>query len=222
MNLPRLAFYDFDGTLVSGNVVHQYLWYARRERSLWRQIRLAILAPGLKLADLYSREWFNRLFYREYRRFPEEWLRAEAANLYTDYVRSRLYDGVEALLERNRREGFVNVLVTGSLDFAMGPVREHLGFVHLLANQIEFSHGRATGRLLPPILAGEAKVRAMLELCRRYNVEPMDCRAYSDDSSDLPMLEAVGHPVATNPKPALRRVAAQRNWPILDLPRRPA
>ncbi len=216
----RLAFYDFDGTLVSGNVVHQYLWYARRERSLWRQMRLAVLAPVLKLSDLYSRALFNAIFYREYRRFSEEWLRAEAKNLYADYVRSHLYEGVEALLERNRSEGFVNVLVTGSLDFAMAPVRDNLGFGHLLANRLEFARGRATGRLEPPVLAGQAKVEAMLDLCRRYNVEPMDCRAYSDDTSDLPMLEAVGHPIATNPKAGLRRIAAGRKWEILDLLRR--
>lgn len=220
--MRALAFYDFDGTLVSGNVVHQYVWYARRERSLWRQLRLAILAPALKLTDLYSREWFNHLFYREYRRFSESWLRAEAENLYADYVRTHLYEGVEALLDRNRQEGFVNILVTGSLDFAMAPVGRHLGFEHVLSNQIEFARGRATGRMLPPVLAGEEKVRAMLDLCRRYNVEPMACRAYSDDTSDLPMLAAVGHPIATNPKPALRRIAAERNWPILDLSRRRA
>ena len=218
--MRALAFYDFDGTLVSGNVVHQYLWYARRERSLWRQLRLATLAPALKLTDLYSRDWFNHLFYREYRRFSEAWLRTEAENLYADYVRSHIYEGVEALLDRNRQEGFINILVTGSLDFAMEPVGRHLGFEHVLANRIEFAGGRATGRMLPPVLAGDEKVRAMLDLCRRYNVEPMDCRAYSDDTSDLPMLAAVGHPIATNPKPALRRIAAERNWPILDLPRR--
>ena len=218
--MRALAFYDFDGTLVSGNVVHQYLWYARRERSLWRQLRLATLAPALKLTDLYSRDWFNHLFYREYRRFSEAWLRTEAENLYADYVRSHIYEGVEALLDRNRQEGFINILVTGSLDFAMEPVGRHLGFEHVLANRIEFAGGRATGRMLPPVLAGDEKVRAMLDLCRRYNVEPMACRAYSDDTSDLPMLAAVGHPFATNPKPALRRIAAERNWPILDLPRR--
>ncbi len=215
-----LAFFDFDGTLVSGNVVNQYLWYAGRAGGIWRKIRLAILAPSLKLTDFYSRELFNHVFYREYRRFDETWLRREAENLYTGYVRAHLYEGVDALLERNRGEGFTNVLVTGSLDFAMAPVVEKLGFEHLLANRLEFAQGRATGRLLPPVLAGKTKVEAMLELCRRYNVEPMSCRAYSDDTSDLPMLEAVGHPVATNPKPGLRRIAVDRKWAILDLPRR--
>jgi len=214
-----LAFYDFDGTLVSGNVVHQYVWYARRERSLWRQLRLAMLAPALKLADLYSREWFNHLFYREYRRFSEAWLRKEAENLYSGYVTPHLHDGVEDLLARNAGEGFVNVLVTGSLDFSMEPVRRHLGFAHVLANRLEFSAaGRATGRMVPPVLAGAAKVQAILDLCRRYNVEPVNCRAYSDDTSDVPMLAAVGQPFAINPKPGLRRIAAKRGWPILDLP----
>ena len=49
-------------------------------------------------------------------------------DLYADYVRPHLYEGVEELLQRNREEGFVNVLVTGSLDFAMAPVVEALGF----------------------------------------------------------------------------------------------
>ncbi len=218
----RLAFYDFDGTLVSGNVVHQYLWFARRERSLWRQLRLAVLAPVLKLSDLYSRELFNEIFYREYRRFPEQWLRAESVNLFEDYVRPHLFEGVAALLARNRSEGFTNVLVTGSLDFAMAPVGEQLGFEHVLSNRLEFARGRATGRLVPPVLAGAEKVRAMLELCRRYNVEPVNCRSYSDDMSDLPMLAAVGEPVAMNPKPRLRRIANERGWTVLDLPRRQA
>jgi HAD superfamily hydrolase (TIGR01490 family) len=218
---PRgLAFYDFDGTLVAGNVVDQYRWYARRAHSAWRPVRLAVIALMLLLADFFSRELFNRLFYREYRRFPEQWLRAEAVNLYSDYVRSHLYEGVEELLQRNREEGFVNVLVTGSLDFAMEPVVEALGFSHLLANRLEFARGRATGRMIPPVLAGAEKARAMLDLCRRYNVQPVNCRAYSDDTSDLPMLEAVGEPTATNPKPPLRRIAAERRWPILDLRRR--
>jgi HAD superfamily hydrolase (TIGR01490 family) len=218
----RFAFFDFDGTLVTGNVVHQYLWYARRDGSVWRQLRLAVLAPVLKLSDLYSREVFNAIFYREYRRFSEKWLREEAANLFEAYVKPHLFEGVESLLARNRGEGFSNVLLTGSLDFAVAPVVERLGFDHVLANRLEFSRGRATGRLLPPLLAGKAKAAALDELCRRYNVEPVNCRAYSDDTSDLPMLEAVGEPVATNPKPSLRRIAFERKWTILDLSRRRA
>jgi phosphoserine phosphatase len=41
------------------------------------------------------------------------------------------------------------------------------------------------------------------------------CWAYSDSHTDLPFLEAVGHPVAVNPDRALRRIARERGWPIL-------
>ncbi len=218
---PRgFAFYDFDGTLVSGNVVDQYLWFARRDRGWWRLVRLVLRGTSLKLAELRSREAFNHLFYREYGGFPESWLRAEATNLFAEYVRPNLYEGVEELLASNVKEGFVNTLVTGSLDFAMAPVVEMLGFEHLLANRLEFSSGRATGRLLPPVLAGAEKAIAMLDLCRRHNVDPVNCRAYSDDLSDLPMLVAVGQGFATNPKPSLRQIAAKHNLQILELGRR--
>lgn len=218
---PRgFAFYDFDGTLVSGNVVDQYLWFARRDRGWWRLVRLVLRGTSLKLAELRSREAFNRLFYREYGGFPEAWLRVEATHLYAEYVRPNLYEGVEELLASNVKEGFVNALVTGSLDFAMAPVVEMLGFEHLLANRLEFVDGQATGRLLPPVLAGAEKAIAMLNLCRRYNVDPVNCRAYSDDLSDLPMLAAVGQGFATNPKPSLRRIAAKHNLQILELGRR--
>ena len=218
MNSRRLAFYDFDGTLASSDVVDQYLWYVRRGKNPWRLARLIWRARELKRADRESRELFNRLFYSEYRGWPEAWLRGEAKNLFERYLRPHLHEGVELLLEGNRNQGFVNVLVTGGLDFAMAPVCDRLGFEHVCANRLEFEGGQATGRLLPPVLAGASKVEAMLDLCRRYNVEPMSCRAYSDDIADLPMLEAVGEPFATNPKPELKRIAEQNGWMVLAPP----
>jgi phosphoserine phosphatase len=62
---------------------------------------------------------------------------------------------------------------------------------------------------------GEEKAQAARDIAveRGYRLE--DCRAYSDSITDLPLLEAVGHPTAVNPDRALRREAEQRGWPIL-------
>ena len=46
------------------------------------------------------------------------------------------------------------------------------------------------------------------------------CYGYSDSASDLPMLEAVGHPVAVNPDGALERIAHQRGWPVVIFSRK--
>ncbi|MFN7923247.1 MAG: HAD-IB family hydrolase [Bryobacteraceae bacterium] len=213
----RLAFFDFDGTLVTSNVVHQYVWYARRKGDWGRLLSLGLAVPLLKAADLKSRELFNRLFYRHYRGLSEDWLRAESKSLVDGYLSTHMFPEVPALLARTEAEGFANVLVSGSLDISVEPFARRHAFAKYVSNKLEFERGIATGRLLPPVLAGAEKVEAIRAIAAGYNVSLDDCRAYSDDEADLPMLEAVGHPVATNPKPGLLRQARERNWPVIQM-----
>jgi phosphoserine phosphatase len=64
-------------------------------------------------------------------------------------------------------------------------------------------------------LHGEHKAEAVRELAREHGYDLGESTAYSDSHTDLPFLEAVGKPVAVNPDRALRRVAAERGWPVL-------
>jgi hypothetical protein len=66
---------------------------------------------------------------------------------------------------------------------------------------------------------GENKAAAMREVAAERGWDLADCWAYSDSVTDLPMLEAVGHPTAVNPDRGLRKVAAERGWPILEFTR---
>jgi putative phosphoserine phosphatase/1-acylglycerol-3-phosphate O-acyltransferase len=75
----------------------------------------------------------------------------------------------------------------------------------------------ATGRVLPRLLAENEKARSIREYAARENIDLTRSCAFSDSSADVPMLSAVGYPVATNPTRRLRRVALQNNWPILEL-----
>jgi HAD superfamily hydrolase (TIGR01490 family) len=219
--LTGLAFYDLDGTLVSSNVVTQYAFYARhqpdRVRAARKTAKLLLLIPGLFVLDLYSRSLFNTFFYREYRGYAREWLESSAGLLFDRVLKLAIYPGAPALVAADRESGYRTVLLTGSLDFAIAPLAHHLGFDELIANRLVFREGIATGELAPPLLAGEVKAAAIRETCARYNIETACCKAYSDSVSDLPMLEAVGHPAAANPGRRLRRVALARGWPILDL-----
>ncbi len=212
-----LAFFDFDGTIVSSNVVDQYLWLVRRRLSLPRFLKLLLQATRLKQADKQSRRLFNELFYAHYRGLRKPWLTAQGSALSHHYLAPKVYPGVKPLIARNFVEGFTPVLVTGSLDFSITPLAQSLGFTRVIANSLEFENGIATGRIRQPIIAETHKVDTMRALCRELSIEPSACRAYSDDTSDLPMLEAVGHPIAANPKPELRQLALARGWPIEDL-----
>jgi HAD superfamily hydrolase (TIGR01490 family) len=218
---PRIAFYDFDGTLTSGNVVRRYAFFCWRQPSRWRAAakfsKLVLGVPAWMALDLYSRRRFNEVFYREYRGFSEKWLRRQSERLFEELVRPSLYPGAKGLIERDRAEGYRPVLVSGELDFALERVVRYLGFDGAICNSLLFRDGIATGEVAPPLIAEEEKVAAMRRYAGENGAALEGAKAYSDSFSDLPMLEAVGHPTAVNPDRRLRRVARARGWPALNL-----
>jgi HAD superfamily hydrolase (TIGR01490 family) len=216
-----LAFYDFDGTLVSGNVVRRYAFFARHHPSKLKAVlkfsKLVASVPLLVGLDLYSRRLFNEYFYREYRGMRREWLLDLGERLFREEIRPSIYPGSKELVEADRRQGFRPVLVTGELDFALAEVARYFGFDTVVSNALVYEKGAATGAVTPPLIAEQEKVKAIRRLCRQCKAEPTQCKAYSDSFSDTPMLESVGHPVAVNPDRRLRRIALERGWPIVNL-----
>jgi HAD superfamily hydrolase (TIGR01490 family) len=75
--------------------------------------------------------------------------------------------------------------------------------------------GRFTGRLDGPFVYGKGKVDAMRRFAEEHDIDLESSYAYSDSASDLPMLRAVGHPVAVNPDAELAKVAAQEGWDVM-------
>jgi HAD superfamily hydrolase (TIGR01490 family) len=75
--------------------------------------------------------------------------------------------------------------------------------------------GRFTGRLDGPFVYGQGKVDAMRRFAEQHGVDMAASYAYSDSASDLPMLRAVGHPVAVNPDAGLAAEAAEKGWDVM-------
>jgi HAD superfamily hydrolase (TIGR01490 family) len=163
------------------------------------------------------RREFNIVFFREYAGMRLDWLSENAPRMHDAVLRPATFPGARELVERDRCEGFRTILLTGSLDFAIQALIVQLGFDEAVTNRLRFSAGVATGDLIEPIIAGPEKVNAIRSFCARHDADPAVCRAYSDSMSDVPMLEAVGHPVATNPTGKLRAYAQARNWTVVDL-----
>ena len=110
-------------------------------------------------------------------------------------------------------------IVSSSPEEVVRPLAERLGVQEVIATRAETVDGRYTGNL-EFYCYQELKARRIVEVANEQEIDLGGSFAYSDSVTDLPMLEAVGNPVAVNPDRELRRVAEQRGWRIRDF-RRP-
>jgi HAD superfamily hydrolase (TIGR01490 family) len=110
-------------------------------------------------------------------------------------------------------------IVSSSPEEVVRPLAERLGVDEVIATQTECIDGRYTGKL-EFYCYREQKAERIVEVAKQHDIELAGSFAYSDSITDLPMLEAVGNPVAVNPDRELRRMAEQRGWRIRDF-RRP-
>ena len=215
------AFYDVDGTLISINIVHAFAFYAAREPSLVDSLRKsAATAASLPLfwaADKISRKWFNELFYKYYQGASEDRLVTLAEELFDEVIRPNIFPRTRDLIEESRRAGCRQVLISGALDFTLGPLAEYLGVDDIITNRLEFYEGYATGKLMKPFVGGATKATIMRDYARRHGIELAESWAYSDSYSDFPMLAVVGRPTAVNPDLRLRALARSYDWPVLEL-----
>ena len=124
---------------------------------------------------------------------------------------------VPSLLAEHRRAGHVLVLATTTPDALIRPLARRLGFDEVIGTRYAWKDGAYSGALEGGFVWGPGKLAAVRRWARDEQMELRESFAYSDSVFDLPLLSAVGHPVATNPDPALHAFALLRRWPVLHL-----
>ena len=137
---------------------------------------------------------------------------AEALHTIVDPI---VYDEAVTLIEEHHHAGRDVVIVSSSGAEVVEPIGEMLGADRVVATRmITGDNGKYTGEI-EFYAYGDTKAKAISELADTEGYDLSRSYAYSDSATDLPMLEAVGHPYAVNPDRALRRIAADRGWPVL-------
>jgi alcohol-forming fatty acyl-CoA reductase len=210
------AIFDVDGTLLASNVVSHYAWMRMRElpvalRPLWAAT-LIVRVPYYWALDKISRAHFNRAFYKNYRGWKPTRASALGAESFSGYTLERIFPEAIATLREHKRSGHHVVLLSGALDFVLEPFEDLADDV--LSARLQEENGVYTGELSGAPVAGEARARMLASFARRRNLDLSRSYAYADSISDLPMLEAVGIPVAVNPDARLRAAAKERGWQI--------
>jgi HAD superfamily hydrolase (TIGR01490 family) len=212
-----IAFFDFDGTLLrhdSGVVCA--LPCARRGLLGPRIFGELVGTWLLSKIGLRARTDAMRVGFRCYagQTLPE--LRTVMAELYDAHLRPQLSPAAVDRVRAHRAAGDRLVILTASAFFYAEPIGRDLGFDEVIGTQVGFRAGRCTGLVEGPIVEGVAKLAAARGVADAAGIDLGACAFYTDHIADLPLLEAVGTPVAVGPNRALRRAARERGIPILE------
>jgi HAD superfamily hydrolase (TIGR01490 family) len=125
-----------------------------------------------------------------------------------------VYDEAVELIALHKELGRDVIIISSSGDEVVRPIGEMVGADEVIATRMVVVDGRYTGEI-EFYAYGPHKAAGLRALAEERNYDLTECYAYSDSITDVPMLEAVGHPFVVNPDRALRRVATERGWPVL-------
>jgi HAD superfamily hydrolase (TIGR01490 family) len=217
------AFFDLDKTLMAGSSGMQFARVAtrhgivgRRQLASWAVEHLRYRLRGTtdeRTAEVLrvARELIAGVPARSLERMNPEVMAAILPRVYP-----QMLDEVYAHQDAGRATFIVSAAGNGVVE----PLAAVLGMDGGIGTSYEIDgDGAFTGRFDGPFVYGPGKVEAMEAFAAEHGIDLVESYAYSDSLSDLPMLRAVGHPVAVNPDPALAEVAREEGWQTMRFER---
>jgi alcohol-forming fatty acyl-CoA reductase len=211
----HVVAFDLENTLISSNVVESYSWLATRRLDTPERIRYVLRtlteAPGLLKLDRTDRTDFLRHFYRRYEGAPVEQIERDAREMLSQIIITKSFPAGIRRVREHRALGHRTILITGALSFNVEGLRPL--FDEIVAAEMSIrSDGTYSGEMVTVPPTGEARAQILSDYCDAEGFELDECVAYADSTSDLPLFEAVGFPVAVNPETRLAAIARKRGW----------
>ena len=225
MTTRAAAFFDLDKTLISrsSTLAFSRPFYEHGLISRSMMIRGGLAQAVFKRAGAGQirmeriRDQASQLC----RGWPAESVREIVQDNLETIIVPYLYDEARELVAGHHAAGRDVIVISASGHEVVDPIGALLGADMVIATQMVVADGFYTGDVAFYAF-GEAKAAKIRELAAERGYALADSYAYSDSITDLPMLEAVGHPTAVNPDRSLRRAAARRGWPVQDFTVSPA
>jgi HAD superfamily hydrolase (TIGR01490 family) len=209
-----VAFFDLDHTILSissGQIMYEG---SRRHGIIGRggaAVLLAIIV--LYRAGLFPADAAVRLWMRWYAGMTVEAMAPIAAEWAAE-VKRYVRDEARREIARHRDAGGLTVILSASTPLFCGIIRDELGMDDVICTEVEIVDGRLTGALAGKYCYGAEKLVRAKDYCREKGMDLADAYYYADSIADLPVMEAVGHPVCVTPHPKLEREARRRGWDV--------
>jgi len=211
----HVVAFDLENTLIASNVVESYSFLATRRLNQPERMRYVmrtlIEAPHLLKIDKRDRTDFLRHFYRRYEDAPVEQIQEDAREMMTQLIMTKSFPEGMRRVREHRAAGHRTILITGALSFNVAGLKPL--FDEIFASEMSIRpDGTYSGEMMTVPPTGEARAQILSDYCDAENLSLEECVAYADSSSDLPLFEAVGFPVAVNPETRLAAIARKRGW----------
>jgi HAD superfamily hydrolase (TIGR01490 family) len=216
------AFFDLDRTLMSGS--SGFFWaraaaragmISRRRLALdaWENVKFRLRGSTDENTDKVMQRVGEMLVGKravDFQRLGPQVLAG---------VLPRLYPQMLDIAWEHQDAGRPVFIVTAATQDTAAMIAHVLGFDGGLGTPLEAVDGLYTGRLAGPFAYRDGKPQLIRKLAAEQGLDLAESYAYSDSESDLPMLRAVGHPVAVNPDGTLTRIAREEGWDVLRFDR---
>ena len=220
---PSGAFFDLDRTLISGSSAYILATAARSAglvatRQFARDAGAALRFKLRGSTDRTTEDVRARILAAVKGMRVDDLVALNARVL--PKLLAKIRPEARRLLDLHRHAGRNTYIVSAAPVEIVEPLAQSLGMTAGIGTRSAIVDGFYSGELTGPLVYGAGKVAAMQEIARWDGLDLGQCYAYSDSASDLPMLEAVGHPVAVNPDGRLARHARDHAWPIVHFSQR--
>ncbi len=218
-----LAIYDMDKTITAAPTWTRFLIAAARARAPWRLalfpvLGLASLGYLLKVVDRAGLKQISQRLMIGGALAPAELKRIAEAFAEREVAHGVLH-GARERIAADRAQGYRLVLATASHGYYAGAIARRLGFDDVIATEAKRNaNGHILSLLEGDNCYGPAKLHRIEAWMARNAISRAEAhvRAYSDHVSDAPMLGWADEGFAVNAHGPLRRLAAERGWPLLD------
>ena len=214
-----LTIFDLDNTLLAGD--SDYLWgqflseqgivdgdeYEKKNLEFYHQYEAGTL-------DIYE---FLRFSLKPLTEHTTEQLHAWHEQFMQEKIRPIMQQKAMDLIQQHREQGQTLMIITATNSFVTRPIADALGIENLLATEPEFIDGRYTGNVSGIPCFKDGKVKRLNQWLIEQHESLQNSWFYSDSHNDIPLLEEVTFPVATDPDETLRQHALQHGWKIICL-----
>jgi HAD superfamily hydrolase (TIGR01490 family) len=210
----NLTIFDLDHTLIPLDSETEWLRFLARNGAIGAEDEVLAKIESLQDQDYID---FTYGLQRGLRVDTAEALREQFVR---EHVKPLITPSARELVQSHQEAGDLVVLITGSSAFMTAPIVDEFGILHGIGTNPRALNGVFNGEIMGVPSMGRGKVTQLHDFLHRRKQRLDDFNHstfYSDSTYDLPLLEHVKEPVAANPKPALKTIADERGWRVINL-----